>query len=1329
MVMYNDGDQVAEIWSPFTIPQGAAEVCIEEDQDPTAKLLAGGLEPLLKTIVDSTGDNRHPGIFVSFQDLHFFARTFRGSSMIATLGNRLAHLLTFWQYFETEERDVLKNVTGSFRAGRTTLLLGPPQSGKSSLMKAIAGRLEEGRHGRLQGSILYAGRDLRHETKSPDRIFLPKLVGYVPQTGSHMAPLTVRETVQFALDCTSRCEEQYLLQEEIPREQLDRLMYIDSLYSDIIMDLYGIRRIANSPVAAISTGQLKRLTLAEITVMRTPVLLADEISTGLDSATTFDICQAICTAAHTRHRTTVISLVHLTQEAYELFDEVTVMCAGQIAFQGPIEEAVPYFEALGFQCPPTKSHAEFLMEVTLPDGMERLRCPTSSEVLVGCVEDFGPRWLQSAHFQRRMQEDAVLQEKSQKEFEALPHKGYYHHKLTSRYTTSLLHSTWLCVKRHATLMNRAKKMIRIRMAVVAFTATFMGTLYLQLSFSAYTLRCAVLFYTMLNMMMGYNALPILFNQRQVIAAQTEADFYPPISQIAAIHIIDIPLCLVETIIFVTLVYWLVGLAAEAERYVLFIIICYFLRMGMFAFFRALGMLCPNDFLAMGLGTFWVVVFVQYHGYLVQEPNLVYWWIWAYWINPVQYAMTALMLQEFHSPKFQQLRNASLPQEGTLGDYYLHNRGTTTNDLRFGTAFAYLVGWWLLMIVIQGIIMKFVRWPAHFPPKPPPRQPTPADPPQAPPIQFPLCTLAWTDINYDAPGPRKGLRRVPGRRVLHDLSGFAAPGTITGLMGASGSGKTTFLNVLAGRKTTGTVHGTILLNGQPLPPALFHRFAAIVDQAPLLPPVSTLGEALRFAAALRLPRGLPATDRESHVQEVLTTLDLQLLTHCPIGTCLTAEQVKRLSIGLELVANPAVLFLDEPTCGLDPIATQRVLQALQVVQRSGRTVFCTLHQPSPEAFDLLDRVMVLQTGRCVFFGEPKQVPLYFGAIPGVLPYEPQKNAATWMMTAIKSAGYNLAELYASSTVAEANLKLVLAESEPVGEPLVVAHHYQASQWVQFRMLLVRWLLLQWRSPEYNVARLISVMLIAFAQGSMFWQLKITTIATMMSALGAQFVLFVFVGYLFCIAPQSLLARERVIFYRERANRMYSVFAFNAAVSLAEFPFVFLNTVVGAIILYWMMGLLPNAGAFFFWFFVLFLCLLLCTLYGYLVAWTMPAPDMSIAVVGISIVAFELVTGLSLPRLSIGWWWRWLHYIVPLPYIFQAAISSQLYCEPTETESCPMMNAGPYGEVQMETVWDYTENRFNFDYGDRWMYVGIIISTIAIIHIVSVLSLQFMNHEKR
>eukprot|EP00667_Euglena_gracilis_P027261 EG_transcript_33590 len=128
-----DEETPEQPWSPFIIPHGSADVCIEEDHDPASKLLADGLEPLLKTIVGAMGSN--PGIFISLQDLRFHAQTFEGSSMIATLGNQVAHWLTFWRRFRTEERHILKGVTGSFRQGCPTLLLGPPQSGKSSLMK------------------------------------------------------------------------------------------------------------------------------------------------------------------------------------------------------------------------------------------------------------------------------------------------------------------------------------------------------------------------------------------------------------------------------------------------------------------------------------------------------------------------------------------------------------------------------------------------------------------------------------------------------------------------------------------------------------------------------------------------------------------------------------------------------------------------------------------------------------------------------------------------------------------------------------------------------------------------------------------------------------------------------------------------------------------------------------------------------------------------------------------------------------------------------------------------------------------------------------------
>eukprot|EP00667_Euglena_gracilis_P031198 EG_transcript_44685 len=112
-------------------------------------------------------------------------------------------------------------------------------------------------------------------------------------------------------------------------------------------------------------------------------------------------------------------------------------------------------------------------------------------------------------------------------------------------------------------------------------------------------------------------------------------------------------------------------------------------------------------------------------------------------------------------------------------------------------------------------------------------------------------------------------------------------------------------------------------------------------------------------------------------------------------------------------------------------------------------------------------------------------MYFCAIPGVQPFEEAKNAATWMMAAVKAARYDLAELYTSSVVAEANLKLLRSVVQPQGESVGVAPHYQATLWVQFQMLLLRWLRLQWRSPEYNGVRLVTVVLITCTEGSMFF----------------------------------------------------------------------------------------------------------------------------------------------------------------------------------------------------------------------------------------------------
>lgn len=155
-------------------------------------------------------------------------------------------------------------------------------------------------------------------------------------------------------------------------------------------------------------------------------------------------------------------------------------------------------------------------------------------------------------------------------------------------------------------------------------------------------------------------------------------------------------------------------------------------------------------------------------------------------------------------------------------------------------------------------------------------------------------------------------------LLKGVSGYFEPGTLTALMGSSGAGKTTLLDVLSGRKNTGTVKGGMFVNGRPKDEHSFRKNMGYVEQFDSLSPMETARDAIEFSAALRLPRGTSAVERQTWVDTVLIMLELTPLENTLIGTESTGgmsfEQKKRVSIGVELAANPAILFLDEPTTG-------------------------------------------------------------------------------------------------------------------------------------------------------------------------------------------------------------------------------------------------------------------------------------------------------------------------------------------------------------------------------------------------------------------------------
>ncbi|KAB2084676.1 hypothetical protein ES319_A05G350300v1 [Gossypium barbadense] len=225
--------------------------------------------------------------------------------------------------------------------------------------------------------------------------------------------------------------------------------------------------------------------------------------------------------------------------------------------------------------------------------------------------------------------------------------------------------------------------------------------------------------------------------------------------------------------------------------------------------------------------------------------------------------------------------------------------------------------------------------------------------------------------------RKGGNAYRKLKILSDITGAARPGVLTALMEATGAGKTTLLDVLAGRKTIGYIEGEIRVNGYPKVQETFVRISGYCEQNDVHSPQITVKESLIFSAWLRLPACIDSKTKTEFVQEVIETIELGGVKDALVGTPglrgLSTEQRKRLTIAVELVANPSIIFMDEPTTGLAARAAAIVMRAVKNVADTGRTIVCTIHQPTNDIFESFDEVKNPFL-RLELFG-----PLYFLAI--------------------------------------------------------------------------------------------------------------------------------------------------------------------------------------------------------------------------------------------------------------------------------------------------------------------------------------------------------------
>lgn len=181
-------------------------------------------------------------------------------------------------------------------------------------------------------------------------------------------------------------------------------------------------------------------------------------------------------------------------------------------------------------------------------------------------------------------------------------------------------------------------------------------------------------------------------------------------------------------------------------------------------------------------------------------------------------------------------------------------------------------------------------------------------------------------------------------MLDAVSGSVAPGQVMAVIGASGAGKSTFLDLLARKRKAGSISGDILVNGSVVSEQEYRRVVGFVDQEDTLMGTLTVYETILYSAMLRLPRDMSFEDKKMRTLETMHELGILHIRDSRIGESgqrsISGGEKRRVSIACELVTSPSILFLDEPTSG-ESGADDRRMQAdvsrLQVSTRSMRTM--------------------------------------------------------------------------------------------------------------------------------------------------------------------------------------------------------------------------------------------------------------------------------------------------------------------------------------------------------------------------------------------------------
>mmetsp|Transcript_10170 Transcript_10170/g.33454 ORF Transcript_10170/g.33454 Transcript_10170/m.33454 type:complete len:1546 (-) Transcript_10170:270-4907(-) len=391
-----------------------------------------------------------------------------------------------------------------------------------------------------------------------------------------------------------------------------------------------------------------------------------------------------------------------------------------------------------------------------------------------------------------------------------------------------------------------------------------------------------------------------------------------------------------------------------------------------------------------------------------------------------------------------------------------------------------------------------------------------------------------------------------KRLVSNVSASVSAGHVLAVMGPSGAGKTTMLNMLTLDPGSGNATGFLTLNGHPLTPALYAQHCAYVTQQDLLWTFLTCREHLRMALDLYRP-SLSAKERETAIDDLLDSTGLMSCQHTKAGNMffrgLSGGQKRRLSLAIALAKRPSVIFLDEPTSGLDSAASAKIMSFLKVIaQRTKIAIVCTIHQPSASVFEGFDDTLILSSGRIAYFGPAAQLAQHLADVGR--PMQPNANPAEYALDVVNA---DFTSPGSVKEVLDAWPKYAPTQQRRTPRPLA-PRPQQATFCGQTLTLLKRHAVLTVREPMLYTARMVVIFAVTVFFCVVYLESRqLTQVQIMQKAFYVFW--FVCVPVAFPVIAVYALNAEFVTVKKEVKDGMYGPMAYALANGLLQLPMMF------------------------------------------------------------------------------------------------------------------------------------------------------------------------------